>query len=1404
MSHAHYWADHGGGEAALLGLRSEGSVALQYSGRVVLELFQNALDCAASRVVVRLEGETLVVGNDGARVSVDPEFDYRRQNLRDKRSNFNALCSLHSSNKSADEQFGNKGIGFRSVFGVSDRVAVWSRLEGGAWWGFELRRPLNTGRWEPTGFAEYDAVVLASTLEDRPSFHFPRPCFADQPPVAGPGLETLILVPVRPDALDQIRGEIETLASSRLHFVALRKRGVSVRAGETEVAAESGWSTRTEQCPDLADAARKAEHEVSVPSVAIAVPPPGGAPAEGWIYNYLPTRMPTGLPVDVHGDFQVKADRESMGLAKDKVGDYNRALLDRAAALHVGMLHELAAQPRVRDDFWALATCPVGAPQPWVDGIWNRIFASWTPWVNFAKACFGETERPESTWREFWDATEAWLVSRGRGLFSKWATSLCEELARAGIPLIPVRVTAGPRAVPLPLAGSGTRHLRRVFYTNKGEGLVLPQALARIDRAITTFDLGKFAVPSLVGSFRPEDVLPDLRQVPANPAQFTWTPTMSPEEQREVLAFAKGLLSEGREAHFAWRAYAEDTRRRMGRAISTLFLPLHDGTWAPARQLRVQDVDTDRWIEGGILLDDAFLARLGVAPSGGVPLVEEGDAGIIEPLLAPPPLQPAGDDNRLRPLRPLSAFESDFDAVCLTVSGLPDDNDQATVLASFARAACVPADRMRLHSHLAPLPDRIAPGLVLLNRQDGRRGRFLPVPTGHDDDDALRRLGALDRLDALKERGPQAIAACVRHIADRFSAPSTLPGDLARGLTEVHEALVWLLPGAVVPYDAPVLVESAAGLRWERPGADYALATAEDRAALRRAFPTLGLVAATGSGVLALTLGARHVRLHVTVRPDSGDALSPTAAELYARLGQLLDALCARYEVSRLNPAIDEVRVRYAWATRPLRQVPDAYLELVAANTNLPMRESRKHEFGDAFFVAVTDQAGHIIFDVDRDRPRLRHFADALAQLLFNNRGAGPLLGEVLAAADDDAGDETRNDGRDAVTDLLDRYEAGEARRQWRQRLAPISPETSVRLLEILKPHCADPETVLRSGRVRRIDVIPNGPTATATILAFEVTTHFRTANAESFTPVVVVRAENEDLHRGALSSRAAQLRALTASHRDGETLTDAAFQRAFAEPVTIDRLDFDPVAAIAESLTTLGITLGAPLDEVLARYAVRFLPVTQRPVFAAEVGWTAAIVAPLEAGAGPEKKIDPKDIIDIDATKALFGAEAEAAFVKGVVAWTTPLLSRPGAREALLEAIEGAKTRETVRQALAAGDVTRALHVAELWSGLGFDVLGLCEDEAGAVVVERYECKGLPTGKGKIRMHLSRREWAVAERVRNDGGVWRLVGVEQDGRAVDLTRLLAPILEQGTALGHLARSGIEADSWRVTVDREG
>src|SRR5439155_14131719 len=140
-----------GGETLQQQLSDERAIRIQYAGRATFELVQNALDrCERICVVAVVRGEKgpmLVVGNDGSGVSVDEAFDYitpRTPGMAAPRSDFHALCSMHTSNKSPDESIGNKGVGFRAVFTLGDYVQVWTRLgSSDTWWGIELHRLLD-------------------------------------------------------------------------------------------------------------------------------------------------------------------------------------------------------------------------------------------------------------------------------------------------------------------------------------------------------------------------------------------------------------------------------------------------------------------------------------------------------------------------------------------------------------------------------------------------------------------------------------------------------------------------------------------------------------------------------------------------------------------------------------------------------------------------------------------------------------------------------------------------------------------------------------------------------------------------------------------------------------------------------------------------------------------------------------------------------------------------------------------------------------------------------------------------------------------------------------------------------------------------------------------------------------
>jgi hypothetical protein len=435
-----------GGETLQQQLSAERAIRLQYAGRATFELLQNALDrcerlCLVALVSVE-HGALLIVGNDGPAVSVDPEFDYtspRAPGVAAQRSDFHALCSMHTSNKLPDESIGNKGVGFRAVFSLGEYVQVWTRAGASpAWWGIELHRLLDRRRLEArrndarftAGSMRFLETPLALTDDTpRPSFYFPLPLWSDEEPVPlgdvaidAKVLSTVVAVTLEPPALPQVEQAIAELRDSHVQFVGLRphRRDVSVQilngnthevrhtwfqvAGHDRLAVIAAWRARqgADGTPHaVAVLAEAAEHAVTEPSVAVGWPSTRDVQSsDGRYFCYLPTLVTQPFGIDVHADFQLGIDRTTLKhTPADPVGKYNRTLLAVGAEVHlhltlraagfddVGMADfarwrwvqpgelEISGTVPVRPHWLFRALCP-SATDPFVEAIEGLLFDS--------------------------------------------------------------------------------------------------------------------------------------------------------------------------------------------------------------------------------------------------------------------------------------------------------------------------------------------------------------------------------------------------------------------------------------------------------------------------------------------------------------------------------------------------------------------------------------------------------------------------------------------------------------------------------------------------------------------------------------------------------------------------------------------------------------------------------------------------------------------------------------------------------------------------------------------------------------------------------------------------------------------------------------------------------------------
>lgn len=596
------------GVACVRESRSEQAMSSQYSGRVAFELLQNALDRSNETIVVMLSEKGLLVANDGRAVTYDCEFDYKNPPGLDKYSDFNSLCSMNTSNKSADEDIGNKGVGFRSVFDVSNQVQVWSKLKNESdsiWWGFELHEQLDRDIYErrikdfniKSGMDELldlDNKCLRERLsgtEKIPSFYFPLPLLnGSKFPLADSNIDrnlpldkidklvTLIFIPIadtKGEKHTKTRAGLEKafkeLRECRFHFIGLhknkekRKIRIGFLSPEAKYLERSAWPDlqnndnwsisqwRSEglAAEGLAKLAKEAHLSISKPGVGVAWPPKGHENKDDQtkIYCYLPTKVQPGIPFDIHADFQLAIDRVNLDLDTKDTGEYNKALLEAAAELHISrILEELSIEPeglpfeyvkpgelkdthfgRIRDndyprtDIWRLLNPDGSAIKELKDFLAGLLFDKskgtacpqcYSRWADLAKAFFNSSETwPLESYREFWSACEYWIgdlsgvKGKDTGAWQNGAVAMCDALRTKEACVAPLTTYRNDesednskkevKGFPLPTRTkgqpSGQKASRRLFLIkkeseNENINKPLPRLLIEANRALTSFD----------------------------------------------------------------------------------------------------------------------------------------------------------------------------------------------------------------------------------------------------------------------------------------------------------------------------------------------------------------------------------------------------------------------------------------------------------------------------------------------------------------------------------------------------------------------------------------------------------------------------------------------------------------------------------------------------------------------------------------------------------------------------------------------------------------------------------------------------------------------------------------------------------------------------------------------------
>jgi hypothetical protein len=1492
-AHYAYWTNFAG-IASDSAANGEVAVSRQYAGRVPFELLQNALDRATARIVVRSDGERLVVANDGQPVSCDPAFEYTRSIGDSNRpSDFQSLCSMHTSNKNPDDDNGNKGVGFRSVFSIAPRVEVWSRLDGGGWWGLLLVRDLTLEVWQAA--ANHPAVVAgrAAFLADqhdptmamderRPSYHFPLPLHSAVAPVDGlDWAHTIIVLPCENDeAKRSVAASMASLKRSHLEFVGLRGRPPVTVEVDDDLTLTTAVSEQVVARWDVVAVPGEAPHALfgAAHKAGLAVHKHiGGAvrwphaeqDVAGKIYCHLATEVSCPFSIDLHADLQTGIDRKHLDLqANEPVGAYNSQLLLRSLDLHVAEIRVHAAD---REDLWRFLDPGTDLKnlRPEVDpvrhllawGLGKQLFPqsggapantkhAWAEWAQLAARCFDGRPRPVRTFRQFWAATEHWINAvypSSQKEAQKLGVACLEALHAAGARVIPITATAdlsdGHRvedAAAPPAPWESGRPGEKLFHVTEAQrdylaAIDVPPAIRRRGRRVTAWPVTEpFRKDGrLVASvhFDRAALLQELRQLSGRSEPSAVDDRSADDaqvQQIELIRFAASLFQLQVREGQALRSYAEETWSTLpgwradhddkmavlfhaGRAVATLFLPMRDGRWAPARQLAGSEVAD--WLADSLrdtLSDDviylSFLGFLGVAVwQGELALVEGGSDGVVQPVARPPMLVDAATGLAIPPLAvPASQFQPNDLRHRLELAWatwLPELErrelarpNRIRVCAGLGGHAFVPVGKGpgcgAAPASAAGVAEFVAPRrLTLLTRQPQRVDEVL-WRVRVEDDGMLRALGAR----RLEERLHDPTLAVGLLCDMKLAYPD--PGATVEASPPLRYVLVELFNRALEaiakadssqwPVGLPLLAEvpvagnaRASTLRWVDAAEVFVATDNPSRAVVRRLardvpllVTTIGPNQAKGTPVAARVL---HTKVEVVADDEVVDA---GVGSIHEELASLLPRLLALAEVSRrFNRVVDPANAADRWRTMRLYRSSDVWRRWTFSGPDFKREEpDRKGKWDDVMHIderSSADPVGpsRIFYDVPPGRsgapcrPPWTHFAESLAEILLDRsiesdwRAA---LGEY------DAGGMGRLDDyleRVGVTDdLVAAMLAG---------LAPLAAD-------LLADHRARVAVALaRFG----LQLAEPAWTANASLTLFlgpnlkkiegavadvtqEVVNQALAAadfpgDQARFVPHVIVSSANlaaweryqreHDLGVRLLRYKFDQRHPQQPRPRDDE-LRCGELARDLAGFIAgrVGQLTFAPEAA---ALMWLEVPPRAEPLSVWLPLLTTFQSVAAAPSVPSWAPLPARETRPSTSTAPPPT---PEEVEATDAAKVAKGDGAEVALLAWVAPRTQSLLasSGPTARILLLSAFPAVGVaRERIERALSANDealLRDALWVSRCWRGSGFDIVGLDVD-CGQLVVRRYEVKALPE-QPNVRLFISANELAVYRATRVPG----------------------------------------------------
>ena len=257
-----------------------------------------------------------------------------------------AICDVSRSTKTkAKGHIGEKGIGFKSVFRVTDEPQIFSN-------GYQFRLP----KHDPDTGLGY---VVPSWVDEAPS-------------QVVPGM-TNILLPLNADALDELAKIADIRPSLLLFLKQLRSVTVEdqVRDRQTQISRSGGdrrvelrsasgvecWTLVRRTIPVQAGIREEKRKDIADTELAIALPLTADGDADGGHFHPVHAYLPIddyGLRFALHADFVLAAGRE--GILTDR--PWNLWLRDSLPELFLAAVEACKGDERLRTSFLAYVPRP--------------------------------------------------------------------------------------------------------------------------------------------------------------------------------------------------------------------------------------------------------------------------------------------------------------------------------------------------------------------------------------------------------------------------------------------------------------------------------------------------------------------------------------------------------------------------------------------------------------------------------------------------------------------------------------------------------------------------------------------------------------------------------------------------------------------------------------------------------------------------------------------------------------------------------------------------------------------------------------------------------------------------------------------------------------------------------------